>query len=754
MGLDREVTRAEFTALVLRTLGVQAQNGASQDGYAVFDDVPFSYWAYGDIQMASDMGLINGVGGRMFSPQSPVTCQDALKIFVSALGFGEMAQAKGGYPYGYITMGRQAGLLEGVSTQAAEALNRDGVFCMVYNALNADNYQTVALGEGNISKELGKPLLKTNFNLDRYKNVLVSSVGQNGLGGAQDYADTEVVAGGVVFTSRTIDMAPYLGEKVTLFANEENEIVFVMPGEETKEITVAADRISDKTTTSKFVYENEDGKEVSLSLSGDLTVIYNQRNVAFPRAEDLKIKNGQVTLKSTTGKSTYDLVKVEAFETVYVKSIRIPILELTDYNGSVYRFANDEENTLEVYRGGAKAAFRDIQLQSVVSVYPSKTQANSYVKLQISTAKLTGTVNRVKKDEIGVGNNTYKLSQYFRQNGGVMPKVGDSITCRMNHLGEIVVIENAGRVSDSSYGYLLDWSNVKAFGANAKLKMFVSSGKETVYELSPEVKLNGKDATSSEILSLAAQNQYMPVRFKLDKEGKIKDIAFKEAGLTLAVVELQWPNQPKYNAGHPGFTASNGVVYKIGKDTFFMAAGIRNDVAMTNYWVDEDELYVMTPELRAKMVNGMVVDTLYAADPAADGTCGMIVMNPLKTVKPGIILDMSEFAPYSIFDTYTHSLFMVNGMTQGLNSEDEVVDMVEGLIDGEEKSFELAEYVAYEVLNQNPSAKPSRGYTDWTAETDFNGREPGLEPGDVIAVTFNMRGQIDNVLKICNAAAL
>jgi len=75
------VTRAEFVAMLNRTIGIKpvASNTAS------YTDVLKSTWAYGDIQAASALELVNGTSSNTFSPARTITREEAATMLVRAL---------------------------------------------------------------------------------------------------------------------------------------------------------------------------------------------------------------------------------------------------------------------------------------------------------------------------------------------------------------------------------------------------------------------------------------------------------------------------------------------------------------------------------------------------------------------------------------------------------------------------------------------------------------------------------------------
>ncbi|MCL2125919.1 MAG: S-layer homology domain-containing protein [Oscillospiraceae bacterium] len=71
---ERSITRAEFTALVVRALGLP-DNGDS----SVFDDVRASSWYAGIVGKALEIGLVGGAGGR-FEPERAITREEAMVV--------------------------------------------------------------------------------------------------------------------------------------------------------------------------------------------------------------------------------------------------------------------------------------------------------------------------------------------------------------------------------------------------------------------------------------------------------------------------------------------------------------------------------------------------------------------------------------------------------------------------------------------------------------------------------------------------
>lgn len=128
------VTRAQFAKIIVTALGVgeAAQYAA---GATKFADVPADHWATGFINVAVDLGIINGYPDGTFAPENSVTYAEAIKMIVAALGYTPKAEAMGGYPGGYLAIAAEKEISDGVTVVGSLAANRGDIALMIDNAL-------------------------------------------------------------------------------------------------------------------------------------------------------------------------------------------------------------------------------------------------------------------------------------------------------------------------------------------------------------------------------------------------------------------------------------------------------------------------------------------------------------------------------------------------------------------------------------------------------------------------------------------
>lgn len=129
--LEDRITRAEMAKMVICALDEKTVSGQETG----FDDVSVTHWASGYIGSARDLGIIRGKTDVTFSPEDSVTNEEAVKMLVTALGYSQKAELVGGYPFGYMTVAEEIGLLSGMNLVGSNPATRGDIATLFTNAL-------------------------------------------------------------------------------------------------------------------------------------------------------------------------------------------------------------------------------------------------------------------------------------------------------------------------------------------------------------------------------------------------------------------------------------------------------------------------------------------------------------------------------------------------------------------------------------------------------------------------------------------
>ena len=142
---DDAIIRSEVTKVGVAVMGLL--DVAQNSNYATkYPDVVSNHWANGFINVATDQGLVEGDDVGTFRPDQQIKYSEAVAILVRALGYAPQAEAKGGYPSGYLVTASNIGLTKGVSATADQLISRGAVAQMAFNALTINLMEQTGFG--------------------------------------------------------------------------------------------------------------------------------------------------------------------------------------------------------------------------------------------------------------------------------------------------------------------------------------------------------------------------------------------------------------------------------------------------------------------------------------------------------------------------------------------------------------------------------------------------------------------------------
>ena len=220
LNLEKPITRAEFSAMLVRVLGVNGLGYSTQ----IFADVPLTYWGADYIAACYNLGIINGYGDGNFGPDDIVTYEQAVKMVVCALGYEPMAASKGSYPTGYLAVANQIKITENTKDNS-----RKDIITLVYNALTTPKMGQTAYGSETKYEPLDDENNYTTILTERDIYIATGIVENvNAVDGTFDLAITEdsedfsFKVGTKTFEIGKSNIVDYINESVVVYVNKIN----------------------------------------------------------------------------------------------------------------------------------------------------------------------------------------------------------------------------------------------------------------------------------------------------------------------------------------------------------------------------------------------------------------------------------------------------------------------------------------------------------------------------------------------------
>ena len=516
---DNNVTRAEFTAMLLRTRGMGTLGSTSLDN-PPFPDVvtPDVSWAIGNIRTAHSMGIINGYDDGTFKPSNNVSYEEAIKMIVCALGYGEMGSEGAAWYSKYLNTAITLGFTEGVNGSIGVPATRAMIAQMLYNCLEvelAENNEvtdkTILEDDLKLKKQVGYisanptvSLSATDSNL-REDEVQITVDGETEIYKVENAAEYNDMLGAQITFYSTTDRNA--GTKTLVMATVERSVT----------VELDADMIDPVQSDDSAVvyYESEDAKrESQVSIADDSIVIYNDQLYGATAelstyeiyCDEMGSKAiptlGSMKFLDRNGDKKYDIVFVTSYDAYIVSSTTTSTSTFTDNNlrkglsnNKVTLDVTDTSKTVKIVdKNGKEVAFNSIRMGSVVCVKSSNTSngGQPIITAVVLNDSVIGAVKGINSDgTIKIEGKSYKYSAQAPWvnpitgadvSGMPEPQMGESGKFYLDINGDIIGYDKTEQASNQQYGYIMQVRH-KVTGLEETLvfNILTESGSKTSY---------------------------------------------------------------------------------------------------------------------------------------------------------------------------------------------------------------------------------------------------------------------------------
>lgn len=533
------MTRGEFAALSLDILGLRNDAKATAFNQKYTDVVSTDTYAK-EINFATALGLFSGVSKTEFSPDTPIYIEQAIKVAVNMAGYGAIAEAKGGYPTGYLTIANSIKITDGVKLDNKSGALRGNVIVLMYNTLFADMVKIDGVSDDGLDYNVTKDenILSEYHDITEAEGIVTANhlFAVSGKTTEEGY----IAIDGVTYYTESSRASDYVGKNVKYYYKKINgkNTVLTMREENTETVVIKAnDEYTFDSKKKAYTLEGSN-KTYSFKLDSDFDLVYNMSLVDGNGVVDyeklLTPSIGTITLIDNDDDSVYEIViidegKIVIFNSydsyknkIYDKKLRTYDINLDDYN--TVSISGDDGLTLEA---------SDIKADNILTVYESIDK--NAIRIIVSTTTKSGRVTeKDNEDKVYIGSNEYVYSPSARVDNYI--KVGSSYKLYFNCYNEIVYYESS---SDKSTGYILK-SGKTGDGISSTYSAEIIAGDVLTLDFADNVKIetiDGKKQYKAENVSDAlkdAANKIYPtgintegrlfVQYETNKDNKITSI--------------------------------------------------------------------------------------------------------------------------------------------------------------------------------------------------------------------------------------
>lgn len=621
---DKEVTRAELTSLLMRLLNLSITGTEVADsGYT---DVANNHWAVYDIKTASNMGIIKGFGDGTFGPEAPVTFEQAVKMVVAMLGYESVAIDKGGWPEGYVTQGRDLGLIKNAEMAQTQPAPRKIIAQILYNALEVDlmekknGEESYYINQGHnlltdymkISKVTGMVTANSTTRLDNNESQLPED-------------KIEITAGGIVKDYKVgnfEEIKDMVGLSVIAYVkydeyNVNQVIQHFMSKSELNEVVIAPKDVNIFNAANISVTNETTGRTINYKLSDNAVYMYNGKNIA---KNDLFSNNLHIptigSIKIIDSGSGYDYVEIESYKNYLVKSVDtseyLVYVDNTvgDTNVSSIKVPVDDklDYVVSIKKGTSNLTLSGIKKGNIISVkqtIPTLQAGIQNIGILVSDTKKTGKITEEGTDYVVLDSKQYTISPFI-QGTDLANKIvyNASGTFYIDAFDSIAYAEfSTGNTY--KYGYVIN-AGIKTSGDGneANIRLFdYTSGSSVLYDFYQRVTVDGTPTTNMQDVMTALLNgattvgynndavnytYAQPIKYVLNNQGKIIEIITVNSATdkSMNVIYADNDGKAKYYSTNKYFSLDSGnklvdsktIVFEVPNDRFSA-----NDYAKRTY---------------------------------------------------------------------------------------------------------------------------------------------------------------------------
>lgn len=701
---EEAVTRGGYVKALTALLKVE---DAVPEEYFFADVKSFSEYA-GSVYAAYGLGWISR--DDVFEPERPITGTEAVKVLICAMGYGWLAEARGGYPAGYQLLARQTDILDGV-TLGEEAMDRANSCLLVCNALRAPILDQLTYGDEEHFRETGETLLSQVYDIYEVEGV-VSRTAYNALDGNEsDGMEPTLEIEGVRYDCE--DSAwQMLGVRYRAFIRRasrggRDQVVYLTETAERREIPLTDLMERDGQT---LRYWTQDGKERTCRLAADAEIIYNGRKAAEHIEDCFTAAPGQIVLVDNDENNAYDTVYVNRYTYLMAQGYDGLGVSLRDKNNAAYTLDLAQAAYEILDESGAAFDLYDVTDGDVFQVIRSRD--GGFVQAVRQTRTITGMVARIDEPYLIVDNTEYYISDYFRTVYGTQAYAGRQGTFYVSQDG--VLIAAALDTAGMRYGYLKDaMIQNSGFQPQVRMKIFTQEGQWEDRKVREKRVLVDGVRTSAEKAyeAVLAEGLVKPqlIRYGINGDGEI--VTLDTATATLPQEPGLYPDEKNKLTRYT--FASSSIRYKTYSSSFGSFFTVNGSVVFS-----------------------IPTDTEEEEEYAAQGKA-LFSHDQMYTVEAYDLNDVGEAAAvvYSNASSATlqgeRPFILVQSVAEAVNEEGETGYQIDGWQEGAYVSrFMKADTV---VTKNSVAGQP------------VDSMHPLLSGGDIIRCAVNNSGQVSTV---------
>ncbi len=516
-------TRIEFVRLLIDAMCPQAET-PKETG---FSDVDASDPHASSLVFARDAGIISKADS--FNPYDNVTYTQALKMAVTAAGYQPLADVKGGYPTGYLTLANELDLTDSLSASGDVSLTIDDGLKLITNLFDAVVFVQTGFTDSPVYEAKEG---KTFINLYHQIETVYGLMNANEFSSVSDLTDAVnkgLVKIGTVNYKAGTDCTHLLGYNIKAYVNSDKEIIYA-DKYDTEEVVIFSSDIEDVNGFEVITYSGT--KEIKYRLDDSFKYIKNGKAApitAYDFDPYFIFDTGTITLVDNNGDSRFDV----AIATEYTYSL---VSKVSAYEKIIYD-ANSSLNSI-ILRDDADYVIKSIMDGEANEITLKQIPVGSLIAYTVSNDGLLynitvlndiieGKITAVDDEYIYINDVAYKTADYYNTYYSHIALGSEGVFC-IGIDGKVAAAGESGE-NYMKYGYFVDIHTPSGIG-DEQIKIFSQSGKMEILTLPKSIIVDNistpKSALKTTLMAMDEVSRF--IRYSANENGELKRIDIKD----------------------------------------------------------------------------------------------------------------------------------------------------------------------------------------------------------------------------------
>lgn len=505
---DSTVTRSDFAKYFLSYIGISGYEGTSDKQY--YTDVDFSHNNHAVISYLTESGYLNGVGEGIFSPDSPVTMWQVLKLVFMATGYDYILQNESVSEYMRVAqkMGISGSLnISNFNTSATLSEIAD----ILYNSLTVSFLEGDTISKKGVTYTINnnKNILNTYLNLGKNFGVITANSITNLLGTVTE-DDTIVVNRTSYRTVECKSAEENLGKYAENYYDLDTKMIkaSIVNNSRTNNLEINS-RLNPQILgqSIKYLVSEDDNKYKTVKISSNANVIYNGKyynSFANISSSLFDFDTGYIKLIDFDNNNVYDVVMVVSYE-VFVVDVAGTDFITFKYGKKLDNLAKltlDENIDYKIIVDGETSEIKDLFEYDVVNIAISKDK--TYAEVVSVFKRIEGKIEAIgnKGNDMFVtvnGENHIVSNVYQTYPDAPEIELGLSGNFYCDYNGHIASVDTSA-ASKNKYGYIMGVS-YEDFEDIGQIKFLDDTNEILVKNIFKKIKLYTPQTPLGETLS-------------------------------------------------------------------------------------------------------------------------------------------------------------------------------------------------------------------------------------------------------------